>query len=63
MTKLTDWINSIRGKLPEHLHLIGVQPVSLDTGVDLSPQVAAALTQVVERAWGVLAEWGGVRTE
>jgi hydrogenase maturation protease len=63
MTKLTNWTNSVRGKLPEHLHLIGVQPVSLEIGVELSPQVAAVLPQVVERAWGVLTEWGCMRIE
>jgi hydrogenase maturation protease len=47
----------IRGKLPEYLHLIGVQPVSLEIGIDLSPQVAAVLPEVVERAWAVLAAW------
>jgi hydrogenase maturation protease len=47
----------IRGKLPEYLHLIGVQPVSLEMGIDLSPQVAAGLPGVVERAWAVLAAW------
>jgi hydrogenase maturation protease len=53
----------IRGHLPEHLHLIGVQPVSLDIGVELSPQVAAVLPRVVERAWAVLAEWGCLRAK
>jgi hydrogenase maturation protease len=47
----------IRGKLPEYLHLIGVQPVSLEMGTDLSPKVAAVLPEVVERAWAVLAAW------
>jgi hydrogenase maturation protease len=49
----------IRGKLPEHLHLIGVQPVSLEIGTDLSSQVAAVLPHLIERAWAVLAAWGG----
>jgi hydrogenase maturation protease len=53
----------IRGHLPERLHLIGVQPVSLEIGVELSPQVAAVLPRVVERAWGVLAEWGCLRAK
>jgi hydrogenase maturation protease len=47
----------IRSKLPEYLHLIGVQPVSLEMGTDLSPRVAAALSEVVERAWALLAAW------
>jgi hydrogenase maturation protease len=48
----------IRGRLPKNLHLVGVQPVSLEIGTDLSEPVAAALPQVVERALRVLEAWG-----
>ena len=46
-----------RGKLPEHLHLVGVQPDDLSIGVELSPCVAEALPQVLERAEKVLRAW------
>lgn len=48
---------AVRGKLPPHLHLIGVQPVDLAIGLELSPTVAAALPEVVRRAADVLAAW------
>jgi hydrogenase maturation protease len=48
---------ALRGRLPEHLHLIGVQPASLEIGTTLSPEVADALPQVVERAAQRLAAW------
>lgn len=48
----------MRGKLPPHLHLIGVQPADIGIGLDLSPIVAAALDDVVQRAVAVLAAWG-----
>ncbi len=48
---------AVRGKLPPHLHLIGVQPADLAIGLELSPAVAAALPEVLRRAAAVLAEW------
>jgi hydrogenase maturation protease len=47
----------IRGRLPSHLHLIGVQPADLSVGIGLSTTVEAALPQVVERAVGVVQAW------
>jgi hydrogenase maturation protease len=47
-----------RGKLPEHLHLLGIQPAEVDIGIDLSPMIAAALPQLVERAITLLVTWG-----
>jgi hydrogenase maturation protease len=49
---------SIRGHLPENLHLIGIQPDDISIGVDLSPTVAGALPGVVSRARAVLKDWG-----
>lgn len=46
-----------RGKLPEHLHLIGIQPADISTGVDVSPLITATLPQVVDHAVSVLQEW------
>ncbi|MFL7837239.1 MAG: HyaD/HybD family hydrogenase maturation endopeptidase [Candidatus Promineifilaceae bacterium] len=48
----------IRKKLPEHLHVIGIQPASLAIGVDLSPEVQAALPEMLNRATRVLSAWG-----
>lgn len=50
----------IRGKLPAHLHLIGVQPADITIGLELSPLVAATLPDVVARAVCVLAAWGAL---
>jgi hydrogenase maturation protease len=49
---------NMRGYLPEHLHLIGIQPENLSVGLKLSPVVENALPEVVGRAMAVLANWG-----
>ncbi len=49
---------NIRGYLPEHLHLIGIQPEDLSIGLELSPTVARALPQAVQKARLVLERWG-----
>jgi hydrogenase maturation protease len=48
---------SIRGRLPDHLHLIGVQPADLEIGTDLSQSVLSKLPMMIDRAKRVLAEW------
>lgn len=48
----------IRDKLPENLYLIGVQPVSLEIGVNLSDEVAAVIPEVFRRAVRILESWG-----
>jgi hydrogenase maturation protease len=48
----------IRNRLPEHLHLIGIQPASLAIGVDLSNEVQAMLPEMINRVTRVLATWG-----
>jgi hydrogenase maturation protease len=48
----------VRGKYPEYLHLIGVQPADLSTGVGMSDAVLRALPDVLKRAERVLTEWG-----
>lgn len=48
---------AIRGTLPEHLHLVGVQPVSLEIGTELSPKVQDTMPGVIERAEAILAAW------
>jgi|WetSurMetagenome_2_1015567.scaffolds.fasta_scaffold19862_3 hydrogenase maturation protease len=47
-----------RGRLPRHLHLVGVQPADISTGLVLSPVVTAALPELVDRAVKVLSSWG-----
>jgi hydrogenase maturation protease len=47
----------IRGALPPHLHLIGVQPASLAIGTDLSPEVRARVAEVAARVEELLKEW------
>jgi hydrogenase maturation protease len=47
----------LRGTFPEHLHLIGVQPEDVSTGMDLSPAVQAVLEQVVRRGIEILRGW------
>lgn len=48
---------TLRGKLPPHLVLIGVQPADLAIGLELSPVVASALPEVIRRAAEVLRGW------
>ncbi|NDJ87298.1 MAG: hydrogenase maturation protease [Chloroflexi bacterium] len=47
----------IRNRLPEHLHLIGIQPKSLAIGTDLSDVVATALPEMLDRTRRILQEW------
>lgn len=49
---------AMRNRLPERLHLVGVQPADLSIGLELSPEVAAAMPALIERAAAVLAGWG-----
>ncbi len=49
---------SFRGRLPEHLHLVGIQPANLAVGLDLSPTVAAAAPEAIDRCLDVLHGWG-----
>lgn len=46
-----------RERLPEHLHLVGIQPEDITIGVDVSPVVAAAIPEMIQRAERVLREW------
>lgn len=39
----------VRGRLPQHLVLLGIQPADLSIGVELSPIVARALPQLLAR--------------
>ncbi|HTX79390.1 MAG TPA: hydrogenase maturation protease, partial [Longilinea sp.] len=48
---------NIRGHLPEHLHLVGIQPEDISVGLELSPTVARVLPEVVSRAQAVIESW------
>jgi hydrogenase maturation protease len=48
---------NIRGFLPEHLHLVGIQPEDISIGLELSPIIENALPEVVIRARKVLENW------
>jgi hypothetical protein len=45
-------------RLPDHLYLIGAQPVDISIGVDLSPQISSVLPKILDRAELILQEWG-----
>lgn len=47
----------VRGHLPEHLALLGIQPADLDIGVELSSQVAQTLPQLIRRVEQIVQEW------
>jgi hydrogenase maturation protease len=49
---------SFRGRLPEHLRLIGIQPADLSIGTQVSPVVEDSLPELIARAEAVLVEWG-----
>ncbi len=48
---------SIRGNLPERLHLVGAQPEDMTIGVGLSPVIENAMPEILTRAERVLREW------
>ena len=49
---------TLRGKVPPHLHLVGVQPQELAMRIGLTPVVAAAVPHMVERSLAVPARVG-----
>jgi len=53
----------VRNSLPVRLQVVGVQPAAVEFGDDLSPEVAAALDELVGAACAVLAEWGHIRQD
>lgn len=48
----------IRERFPEHLHLVGAQPVDMNIGYGMSPEIEAVVPEILERAERVLREWG-----
>jgi hydrogenase maturation protease len=49
----------VRGKLPEHLHLIGVQPADLSVGIGMSNAVTRVIPEIIARGKAVLRDWAG----
>jgi hydrogenase maturation protease len=47
-----------RGTMPARIVLWGIEPATIEWGLDLSPPVAAALDELVERAVQELHSWG-----
>ncbi len=47
----------VRGRLPEHLVVLGIQPADLEVGVELSSQVAQTLPQLIKRVEQIVQEW------
>lgn len=47
----------LRGRSPEEVAIVAVEPAQIETGLDLSPQVAAAVEPAAALAKQVLLEW------
>jgi hydrogenase maturation protease len=47
----------LRGRSPEEVAIVAVEPAQIETGLDLSPQVAAAVEAAAALAKQVLLEW------
>ncbi|HVP21595.1 MAG TPA: HyaD/HybD family hydrogenase maturation endopeptidase [Anaerolineaceae bacterium] len=54
---------NMRGKLPQYLHLVGIQPEDLSIGLELSPTVTASLPQMIERARARLLDWHIIKAQ
>ena len=51
-------VSLARGHLPQHLHLIGMQPISLAIGADPSPEGKAIIPSMIQHAERILQAWG-----
>jgi hydrogenase maturation protease len=47
-----------REKFPEHLHLVGAQPVDMSIGYGVSAEIEAVMPEILTRAEHVLRKWG-----
>ena len=47
----------VRDNLPEHIHLVGIQPLDLSIGLGLSPDIEQALPEMLEKAESILMSW------
>lgn len=50
-------VAKVRGKYPENVHLIGVQPVDISVGVGLSPGLKNSVKEMASRALRILEAW------
>jgi hydrogenase maturation protease len=48
----------MRGRLPAHLHLVGIQPADLSVGYGLSEEIQRVVPVALQRAEDVLRSWG-----
>lgn len=51
-------LSQLSGDAPAHVVLLGVQPASLEPGLELSPVIAAQLDFLVDRVVDELRAWG-----
>ncbi len=51
-------VSLLRGHAPREMVLLGIQPETVQVGIELSPAVAAALPTLVELSLRELANWG-----
>ena len=52
---------SFRNKLPDNLHLVGIQPDDISIGVEISDTVQASIEEVLQRSEAVLKAWNLVQ--
>jgi len=52
-------VAKVRGKYPENVYLIGVQPADIKTGIGLSRKVKTSVQRMAKRAAEVLEAWFG----
>jgi len=48
----------LRGRFPKHLALIGIQPKSLECGIELTPEIEATLPEVLAMTVAELRDFG-----
>lgn len=48
----------LMGYMPEELVLAGIQPESIDLGLDLSPIMVGKLNELIEEILKILNNWG-----
>jgi hydrogenase maturation protease len=51
-------ITRLRGTEPRQIVLIGIQPASLDVGLELSPTISAQVPTLVEQVLQEVRDWG-----
>lgn len=47
-----------RNKFPEHLHLVGAQPVDMAIGYGISHEIETIMPEILLRAENILRKWG-----